>query len=321
MRLRGFLLLRILQLVPVALAVIVLNFLLIHLAPGDISILLAGENADPEYLALVRERYGLDRPFLEQLWVYLRQVATGDLGLSLRSRQPVLDEILERIPATLLLVGTSLTLSVVIGTWVGAWIALRPGSLLDSAVSALSVALFSVPVFWFGLMLVLLFSVQVPVFPTMGMVTPGAGHTGLARALDIAWHLVLPVLALMTVSVGQYVRIARTAMAESLAEPYVATARAIGFSERAVLMRHALPNAALPIVTVLGLQIGLMLTGAVLTETVFAWPGLGRMLYDAILARDTPVILGTFIAMSATVALSSLATDLAYAALDPRVRL
>lgn len=321
MRLRRFLLLRSLQLIPVALTVVVLNFLLIHLAPGDVSILLAGENADPAYLELVREKYGLDRPFHEQLWVYLRQVATGDLGLSFRSRQPVLDEILERVPATLLLVGTSLALSVVTGTLIGAWIARRPGSWVDSAVSALSVALFSVPVFWFGLMLILLLSVQVPVFPTMGMVTPGAGYTGLARAADVAWHLVLPVLSLMTVSVGQYVRIARTSMAEAMTEPYVATARAIGYSERDVALRQALPNAALPIVTVLGLQIGLLLTGAVLTETVFSWPGLGRMLYDAILARDTPVILGTFIAMSATVALSSLATDLAYAALDPRVRL
>ncbi|UFN47230.1 ABC transporter permease [Roseomonas sp. OT10] len=321
MRLRRVLLSRSLQLVPVALAVVVLNFLLIHLAPGDVSILLAGENADPAYLAMVRERYGLDRPFLEQLWVYLRQVATGDLGLSFRSRQPVLGEILERVPATLLLVGTSLFLSVVLGTLIGAAIARRPGSWLDSAVSALSVALFSVPVFWLGLMLILLLSVQVPLFPTMGMTTPGATAGGLSRAADVAWHLVLPVLSLMTISVGQYVRLARTAVAEAMTEPYVATARAIGFPERDVLLRHALPNAALPIVTVLGLQVGLLLTGAVLTETVFSWPGLGRMLYDAILARDTPVILGTFIAMSATVALSSLATDLAYAALDPRVRL
>jgi peptide/nickel transport system permease protein len=321
MRLRRVLLLRGLQLVPVALAVVVLNFLLIHLAPGDVSILLAGENADPAYMAMVRERYGLDRPFLEQLWVYLRQVATGDLGLSFRSRQPVWDEILERVPATLLLVGTSLLLSVVLGTLIGAWIARRPGSWLDSLVSAAAVALFSVPVFWLGLMLILLFSVQVPLFPTMGMTTPGAPATGLARLADVAWHLVLPVLSLMTVSVGQYVRLARTSIAEALTEPYVVTARAIGFPERDVLLRHALPNAALPIVTVLGLQVGLLLTGAVLTETVFSWPGLGRMLYDAILARDTPVILGTFITMSAMVALSSLATDLAYAALDPRVRL
>lgn len=321
MRLRRYVVLRLLQLIPVTLVVIVLNFLLIHLAPGDISIILAGESADPAYLAEVRARYGLDRPFLEQLWRYLAQVAQGDLGRSFRSREPVLVEILERVPATLLLVGTSLLLSVVIGTWIGTWIARRPGSALDSAVSTLSVALFSIPVFWFGLMLILLFAVQVPILPAMGMTSMDGPRDGLGRALDVAQHLVLPVLALMTVSVGQYVRLARTAVVEVLGESYITTVRAIGFPERTVMQHYALRNALLPVVTVLGLQLGLILTGAVLTETVFSWPGLGRMIYEAILARDTPVIMGAFIVMSVTVAIASLVTDLVYAALDPRVKL
>ncbi len=321
MRLRRYVLLRALQLIPVTLVVIVINFLLIHLAPGDVSIILAGENPDPAYLEAVRERYGLDRPFLEQLWRYLVQVGSGDLGLSFRSREPVLGEILDRVPATLLLVGTSLTLSVVLGTWIGAWIARRPGSALDSAVSASAVALFSVPVFWLGLMLILLLSVRLPIFPAMGMASVDGPRGGIGRVLDVAQHLVLPALALMTVSNGQYVRLARTAVAEAMGESYVTTARAIGFPERTVLMHYALRNALLPVVTVLGLQLGLILTGAVLTETVFSWPGLGRLLYDAILARDTPVIMGAFVVMSATVALASLVTDLVYAALDPRVTL
>jgi peptide/nickel transport system permease protein len=321
MRLRRYVLLRVLQFVPVTLVVIVLNFLLIHLAPGDISILLAGENADPAYLALVREKFGLDRPFLEQLWRYLVQVGSGDLGLSFRSRQPVLGEILEKVPATLLLVGTSLLLSVVIGTWVGARIARRPGSPVDSAVSFLAVALFSVPVFWFGLMLILLFTVEIPILPAMGMVSLDGPRSGLGWALDVARHMILPVLALMTVSVGQYVRLARTSVADVLVEHFITTVRAIGFPERTVLQHYALRNALLPAVTLLGLQLGLVLTGAVLTETVFSWPGLGRMIYEAILARDTPVIMGAFIVMSLTVALASLVTDLVYAVLDPRVSL
>lgn len=321
MRLRRYVLLRLLQFVPVTLIVVVLNFLLIHLAPGDISLLLAGENADPAYLAVVREKFGLDRPFLEQLWRYLVQVGSGDLGLSFRSRQPVLGEILEKVPATLLLVGTSLLLSVVIGTWVGTWIARRPGSALDSLVSFGAVALFSVPVFWFGLMLILLFTVEIPILPAMGMTSLDGPASGIGRALDIAKHMILPVLALMTVSVGQYVRLARTSVADVLGEHFITTVRAIGFPERTVLQHYALRNALLPVVTVLGLQLGLVLTGAVLTETVFSWPGLGRMIYEAILARDTPVIMGAFIVMSMTVALASLVTDLVYAALDPRVSL
>jgi peptide/nickel transport system permease protein len=221
----------------------------------------------------------------------------------------------------LLLVGTAMALSVTLGTWIGARIARRPGSTLDAAVSTLAVGLFSVPVFWFGLMLILLFSVQVPILPAMGMSSLDGPREGLGRVLDVSQHLVLPVLSLMTVSVGQYIRIARTSVAEVMGESYITTVRAIGFSDRRIVQHYALRNALLPVVTVLGLQLGLILTGAVLTETVFSWPGLGRLIYEAILARDTPVIMGAFIAMSITVAIASLATDLIYAALDPRVTL
>jgi peptide/nickel transport system permease protein len=315
------LLYRVLQLVPVTLVVIILNFLLVHLAPGDVSIILAGESADPAYLATIRERYGLDRPFLEQLWRYLVQVGSGDLGVSFRSREPVFAEIMSRVPATLLLVGTSLALSVVLGTWIGTWIARKPGSAVDSTVSAIAVALFSMPVFWLGLMLVLLFAVELQVLPAMGMASVDGPREGFGRVLDVAQHMVLPVLALSTVSLGQYVRLARSAVAEVMGESYITTVQAIGFPKRTILMHYALRNALLPVVTVLGLQLGLVLTGAVLTESVFSWPGLGRLIYDAILARDTPVIMGAFIIMSVTVALASLVTDLVYAALDPRVKL
>jgi peptide/nickel transport system permease protein len=170
-------------------------------------------------------------------------------------------------------------------------------------------------------MLILLFAVHLKWLPSSGMVTIGGPREGWGRMLDIAWHMVLPVLALSTVWLGQYVRLARASVAEVLSESYVTTARSIGFSERHVLLHHGLRNALLPIVTVLGLELGLLLTGAVLTETVFSWPGLGQLIYKAILARDTPVIMGAFVVMSFTVMLASLVTDLVYAALDPRVRL
>jgi peptide/nickel transport system permease protein len=321
MRLRRYIAFRVLQLIPVVLIVIVLNFLLIHLAPGDVSILLAGEDADPAYMAAIREAYGLDRPFYEQLWRYLRQVLSGDLGRSYRSREPVMTEIVARVPATLLLVGAALLIAVVAGTCIGTLIARRPGSPVDTVVSAMSISLFSVPVFWLGLMLILFFAVQLRWLPTSGMGSVDGPREGVGRLLDVAQHMILPVLTLSTVWIGQYVRLARSSVSEVLAESYVTTVRAIGFSERRVLLHYALRNALLPVVTVLGLQLGLALTGAVLTETVFSWPGLGRMIYEAILARDTPIIMGAFILMSFTVALASLATDLVYAALDPRVSL
>jgi len=321
MGLLRYILLRLAQLVPVVILVIILNFALIHAAPGDVASVLAGEGGDPAYMDAVRESYGLDQPFLVQLGRYLGHVLQGDLGLSFRSHAPVSSEILARVPATLLLVGSSLLISVVLGTWLGTRIARRPGAWADTAASLVSVSLFSIPVFWLGLMLILLVAVRAQLLPSSGMSTVGGARAGLPMVLDVLRHLLLPVLTLSCVWIGQYVRLARTSVLDVLAEPFITTVRAIGFPERRVLQHYALRNALLPVVTVFGLQLGLALTGAVLTETVFSWPGLGRMIYEAILARDTPVIMGAFVAMSFTVALASLLTDLVYAALDPRVRL
>ena len=321
MGLHRYLLLRVAQLVPVMLTVVVLNFALIHLAPGDVASVLAGEGGDPAYMDAVRASYGLDQPFFVQLTRYLGHVLVGDLGVSFRSHAPVTDEILARVAATLLLVGSSLLLSVGLGTWLGTMIARRPGSWLDTVVSVASISLFSVPVFWLGLMLILLVAVRAQLLPSSGMSTIGGPREGLPMVFDLLLHLVLPTLTLSCVWIGQYVRLARTSVAEVLGESYITTVRAIGFPERRVLLHYALRNALLPVVTVFGLQLGLVLTGAVLTETVFSWPGLGRMIYEAIMARDTPIIMGAFVAMSLTVAIASLVTDLAYAALDPRVRL
>ncbi|SVD41164.1 uncharacterized protein METZ01_LOCUS394018, partial [marine metagenome] len=244
-----------------------------------------------------------------------------DLGLSFISRRPVLHEILERVPATLLLVGTSLIIAIAIGTTLGTLVAQRPGSLIDSILSSAAVALYSIPVFWLGLMLVLFFGVYLKWFPISGMYSLLIPKEGFDRVLDIAKHLVLPSIALSSVWIGQYLRLSRTSVAEVYNEHYIVTVKAIGFSSNTILLHYALRNALLPIVTIFGLQLGLALTGAVLTETVFSWPGLGRLIYDAILSRDTPIIMGAYIVMSICVALASLITDLLYAVLDPRVEL
>lgn len=321
MRLLRYFLFRVLQMFPIALFIVIINFALIHMAPGDVSIVLAGEGADPQYMAAVRERYGLNKPLIQQLGAYIGQLLQGDLGLSFRTREPVIDIIAQRVPATLLLAGTALVLASVLGVVIGTIMARRPGSALDAAVSTISISLFSIPVFWLGLMLILLFAVTLRWLPSSGMMSIAGPREGIPYILDVARHMILPVLSLTAVWLGQYVRLSRSSVSETLAEPYVTTARAIGFSERRIMTRYALRNALLPIVTVLGLELGLLLSGAVLTETVFSWPGLGRLIYEAILSRDTPVIVGAFLIMSFTVMLAALLTDLLYATLDPRVRL
>ena len=321
MRLLRYFLYRVMQMFPIALFIVIINFALIHMAPGDVSILLAGEGADPEYMASVRQSYGLDKPLYQQLGAYIGQLLQGDLGLSFRTREPVIGIIAERVPATLLLAGTALVLASVLGVVIGSFMARRPGSALDTAVTTLSISLFSIPVFWLGLMLILLFAVKLRWLPSSGMMSIAGPREGIGFVLDVAKHMILPVISLSAVWLGQYVRLARSSVSETLAEPYVTTARAIGFPERRVMTRFALRNAMLPIVTVLGLELGLLLSGAVLTETVFSWPGLGRLIYEAILSRDTPVIMGAFLIMSFTVMLAALVTDLLYATLDPRVRL
>lgn len=319
MRVRRYLLARIVQLVPVVLAVIILNFVLIHLAPGDVALIMAGENPDPVYMTAIRERYGLDKPLYVQLFTYISRVVRGDLGDSFRYRQPILSIIAERVPATLLLILPSLALAAVMGTLVGTAVARRVGSRLDTWISGIAVGTYSIPVFWLGLMLILFFAIRLGWFPPSGMRNVTGGGGSLAQLGDLLHHLVLPMVTLSTVWFGQYMRIARSSVHQVLSEDFVTTARAIGYPERRILFGHVLPNALLPVVTVAGLQLGLVLAGAVLTETVFAWPGLGQLVYDAVLARDTPLIIGTYVVMGVCVVVASLVVDLIYAVLDPRV--
>lgn len=319
MKLQRYLVRRVLQLIPVVLVVVVGNFLLIQAAPGDAASALAGENAQPAQLEAVRQRYGLDRPMYEQLFIYLGSVLQGDLGQSFRFGEPVLTVILRHTGPTLLLVGTGLVLAVGLGTLIGTFMARRAGGPLDVTTSILSVVSYSIPSFWLGLGLILLFSIYLKWLPPAGMRNIMGPKTGLPMVLDVARHLVLPALTLSLVWMGQYIRLARNSVLEVLNEDFVKTARAVGFSPAFVLFRVSLRNAMLPIVSVVGLQLGLLLSGAVLIETVFTWPGLGRMLYEAILARDTALIMGTYIVIAVMVTVASLLTDLAYAALDPRI--
>ena len=313
---------RIVNSLGLLLAVLVLNFTLIHLAPGDPVQVIAGEmgGASPEVLAALRAKYGLDQSLLEQLTAYLSSVMRGDLGYSYYFNEPVSNLILQRLPATVYLVVSALALAVIVGTILGVISARKPNGLLSHFVTFISLVGHAAPVFWSGLLLLLLFASVWPLFPSGGMVDVSQAKTGLDYAVDVGIHLVLPCLTLALVFLAQYSRLARVNMIDVLSADYIRTARAKGLSEWVVITKHALRNTLIPIVTVVGLQFGNLLAGAVLVETVFSWPGLGRLVFDSILLRDYPTLMGVLLFSALMVMVANILTDILYRLIDPRVQ-
>jgi peptide/nickel transport system permease protein len=312
---------RVASLAPLLFGMILLGFLIVELAPGDpVQALVGDYPAPPEYVRQVRERFGLDRPLWVQLARYTGEVLRGNLGHSFFYDEPVRDLLLGRLGATLLLMGTALVLSSVAGVLLGVACGRRPGSPPDHVLMALGLAGYSLPVFWLGQLLLMGLALQLDWFPTQGMRSIGAGLSPLGRGLDVLHHLALPAVTLATRYLALNVRLVRTSLVEVSRMDFLMTARAKGLSERAVIYKHALRNALLPVVTMTGLNIGHLVAGAVLTETVFAWPGLGRLMFDAILHRDYPVMLGGLLVVSVCVVVGNLLADVAYAAIDPRIR-
>ncbi|HSB70459.1 MAG TPA: ABC transporter permease [Candidatus Methylomirabilis sp.] len=312
---------RILQAVPLILGMIVVNFLLIHLAPGDpVTIFLGNLGTSEEYVQTIRERLGLDRPISVQLLIYMGNILRGDLGFSYVSQERVLALILGRVPATLLLVGTALMLASALGVILGVVSARRPYSLADTLNSFVALIGYSVPVFWFGQLLLMFLSLKLGLFPAQGMISLRRMPSGMAYYLDVGHHLALPVLALGLRYLAVNSRYTRASMLEVLGLDYVTTARAKGLPERQVFYRHALRNALLPVVTLFGMNVGVVFAGAVLTEAVFAWPGLGMLMLNAVYARDYPMLMGLLLAISVMVILANLVTDILYALLDPRIQ-
>jgi peptide/nickel transport system permease protein len=314
---------RLLQAVGLVLAVVVLNFVLVHAAPGDPVETIAGASGgmSPELMAQLRTQYGLDRSLPVQLGVYLGKVARGDLGYSYFFNLPVTAMIAERVPATLLLVLSAVLLAFFVGTALGVLSARKPNGWLSQFITVLSLVGFAAPVFWLGIMLVILLASVFPILPVAGMrAIDSSGAGGLADMLDVAQHLVLPTLTLSLVYLAQYSRLARSSMLDVLGSDFIRTARAKGLAERVVLYKHALRNALLPVVTVLGLQFGNVLAGAILVETVFNWPGLGRLAFESVLRRDYPTILGVLLFSSVVVVVMNQLTDLCYRFIDPRIK-
>lgn len=304
------------------LAVLILNFTLISIAPGDIADTIAGVmgGADETVLAEIRARYGLDQPFYIQLMRYLSAVAVFDLGYSYYFDTPVTALILEKLPATLLLVFSAQITAIVSGTLLGVLAAQKPNGAVSITVTFLSLFGFAAPVFWTGILLIILFVSVFPIFPVGGMFDVTVDGGWFIQTLDVLRHLCLPMLTLASVFLALYSRHARASMLEVLGADYIRTARAKGVPERRVLYRHALKNALGPVVTVAGLQFSAVISGAVVVETVFSWPGLGTLALQSILARDTPTILGILFFSSFVVIAFNILTDIALRALDPRIK-
>jgi peptide/nickel transport system permease protein len=289
-------------------------------APGDPIYALAGNSGSAAYYAEMRAKFGLDRSLAEQLGVYVLNALHGDFGYSYMYSQAVFAIIADRVPATLLLMLPALALSTGLGILLGLQAAARPNGASDHAILAGTLLGAAIPGFWLGQLLVIVFAAGLGLFPVQGMTTARGTASGLPALLDMLRHLVLPAITLAMLQLAIVTRLTRAGLREALAEDYARASRAKGLSELQVLVRHALPNALLPVVTVVGAHFGTLLTGAVLVEIIFAWPGLGRLLYDATLARDYPLLMGIFLVAAVSVILVNLVVDVLYGWLDPRIR-
>ena len=309
---------RLLQMIPVILAVTILNFLIINCAPGDPVTVLAGENASQAYMDELREAYGLNESMPKRLVIYLGKLVQGDLGESYTYKKPVSEIIGEKMKVTLLLVLLSEVATIVVGTLLGAFAARREGKWQDTLISNGSMMLYCMPVYWLGMLLILLFAVKLRWLPSSGMYSFGVQQ--FSKTVDLIRHLILPATALFLVHLPTYIKLTRSSVVEVAQEDYINTARAIGYSEKVVYRKHALRNALLPTVTMAGMSLSTVFSGALLTETVFSWPGIGRLCYTAITQKNTPMVLACTLIFSVCFSIVNLAVDILYAYIDPRIK-
>jgi peptide/nickel transport system permease protein len=323
-----------LTIVPVLLGVSLLVFSFIHLIPGDPALTMLGERATPEKVAEVRARLGLDRPIWQQYVLYIGKALRGDLGVSIIRGDPVASDLLRRFPATVELATASMVVAIALGIPIGVASAVWRNSLLDSLARLGALTGVSMPIFWLGLVLAWFFGVQLRVLPTGFRLSSGTAFVPWTNFVildallqgdwptlaDAVRHLILPTLALATIPLAVIARMTRASMLEVLSREYIRTAEAKGLSRRVVILRHALRNALLPVLTVVGLQVGRLLAGAILTETIFSWPGIGLWVYESIESRDYAIVQGVSLFIAVIVVGVNLLTDVLYAAVDPRIK-
>lgn len=311
---------RIMQAIPLIFIVITINFVIVHTAPGDPTYILLGEAATKEFVEAMRARFGLDKPLYMQYLLYVSRVVQGDLGYSILRAQSVSSLIMERLPATLLLIFSAMCISILVGIFLGVTASKKPYSLRDNFATGIALFGVSTPTFWLGQMLLIALAIYAGLFPVTGLKNLRIELMGLDYVLDVLHHLALPAITLAAFHLAFITRLTRASMLEVLGQDFIVTARAKGLDDRAVTYGHGLRNALLPVTTYAGLSIGLLFAGAIMTESVFAWPGMGTLLYDSLRLRDYPVLLGIFIFVSVMVVVSNLVVDILYGFLDPRIR-
>ena len=316
-----FIIKRLLQGIPIILAIVIINFFLLNMADGDAVDVLAGEagSATPEYMAELRAKFGLDQPLPVQLMVYLKNVVVLDLGYSFRHDMPVSELIVDRFWPTALLMVSTILLAVGFGILLGLLAAMRLNTWKDAVITVFALITYATPLFWVGLMMIVVFSLNLGWFPTSGMENVAAFYEGWDRVKDIAMHLVLPTITLSLFYLALYTRMMRASMLEQYGQDYVITARAKGLTERRITFVHVLRNALLPVVTMAGVQVGALIGGSVIVESVFAWPGLGMLAFESLFARDLNLLLGIFLLSSVLVIVVNLIVDIIYGLLDPRI--
>ncbi|MCF8039114.1 MAG: ABC transporter permease [Desulfohalobiaceae bacterium] len=302
-------------------AVICLNFLIFRLAPGDpVKMMFTDPRVTAEQMQEVREKFGLDKPLGGQFISYVQRLAHGDLGISFWQKKPVTRVLAEKIPQTLILVITALGMAVILGVILGALAGWKTGTRLDTFIVSASLAMYSIPSFALGLILLLVFAYTLTIFPLSGMSTPASGLTGFGYLKDVAWHMVLPAFSIVMWYIGEFVVLTRSSMTDVLGQEYITSARAKGVKESGILWRHALRNALLPVVTMTGVNLGFAVAGVIEAETVFSWPGIGLLTYEAVMKRDYPLLQGIFLLFAVSVILANFVVDIIYGYIDPRIR-
>ncbi len=308
--------------VPTIIAVLTLSFILIKLAPGDPAVILAGEAATPEYVENIRRIYALDKPIHIQYITYMQKLLTGDWGYSISFKRPVLEVVLERVPPTLILAGSGVAIGIVGGVFLGIVSAVYRGRAVDRLITVVAFVLYSTPVFVLAQIFIYAFAVSNRLFPIGGYTSIGIDPSDpILYIRDLLWHLALPALSLGLILMAYYVKLTRSSFIEVLASNYITASRAWGLRGRTIIFRHAFRNAILPVVTLAGIQIGLLIGGVVITETIFSWPGIGMLTIEAIQSRDYPLLLGVFTLTALSMVIANLVIDLTYTKIDPRIRL
>ena len=321
MGLKRFVLRKVLAAILTIAVIIGANFFIFRMAPGDpVRMMFRDPRVSAESLELMKQKFGLDKPLSGQFVAYVKNLVRGDLGVSFSQRKPVVEVLAARIPNTLLLVVTALVIAIISGVILGALAGWLSGTKFDTFILTASVTMYSIPTFALGIILLLVFAYIIPIFPLGGITTPASGYEGFELIKDVGWHMFLPAFSIVIWYVGEYVILTRSSMIDAMGQEYITTARAKGLKKYKILKNHALRNALLPVITITGVNMAFAAAGVIEAETVFAWPGVGRLAYDAVSQRDYPLLQGVFMLFAFAIVLANLTIDLIYGYIDPRIK-